>query len=414
MKVLVAAASFAPSISGVQRHALNLARCLLLRSEVSELHFVVAPWQQQMAQEGGLPAQQSSDRRFRMHVAAISRGSLSRNLWYYRRLPQLARQLRVDLVHLSYPMLINASAFHCPTAVTLHDLYPYEMPMNFGFPKFLFNRAVLRQCLRAADAIVCVSEATRARLRCYAPRSVWRKAVRIYNCVEPEFRVAESSPIPGWKGEPFLLCVAQHRRNKNISTLLRAFECMLRSGWLKTDPKLVVVGMRGPETARIQRCVCELGLGGSTTFLEDLAEPELQWLYRNCEALVAPSLTEGFGLPVAEGLLAGCRIVCSDIAAHREIADGLSRFVPLRDHAADRLAAAIADATNEPKEPPARLPQFSSSVLAGEYLALYRNLVRSTDQVRNEPAAGRDGSSAPATASSGVRGEPALELRGES
>jgi hypothetical protein len=55
--------------------------------------------------------------------------------------------------------------FACPTMVTLHDLYPYEMPMNFGFPKFIFNRMVLQQCLRNTDAIACVSETTLFRLK---------------------------------------------------------------------------------------------------------------------------------------------------------------------------------------------------------------------------------------------------------
>ena len=88
MKILVAAASFSASISGVQRHALNLARCLLLRPEVSALHFVLAPWQLNFAQAAGLP----SDIRLKIHIANINRTSLSRNLWYYRGLPELAAQ----------------------------------------------------------------------------------------------------------------------------------------------------------------------------------------------------------------------------------------------------------------------------------------------------------------------------------
>jgi glycosyltransferase involved in cell wall biosynthesis len=370
MKVLVAAASFATSVSGVQRHALNLARCMLLRSEVSELHFVLAPWQRNFAQDAGLPP----NARLRIHIAPIKRSSLSRNLWYYRRLPRLAAQLEADIVHLSYPMPLNAAAFGCPVVVSLHDLYPYEIPINFGFPKFILNRIVLRQCLRQADAIACVSEATRVRLKQYAPPSVWRKAIRIYNCVEPEPVAAAQAPIPGWRGEPFLLCVAQHRRNKNIPTLIRAFDRLLRCGEIVADAKLVVVGMGGPETGRIRRLVAASGLHGSVHLVEGLAEPELQWCYRQCEALVAPSLTEGFGLPVAEGLLAGCRIICSDIPAHREIGEEHCQFVSLREYAIEALAAAIMDSLCEQKRGPVPLPQLSAPALAGQYMALYREL----------------------------------------
>src|ERR1019366_8474488 len=99
--------------------------------------------------------------------------------------------------------------------------------------------------------------------------------------------------------------------------------------------------------------------------------------YRNCDALVAPSLTEGFDLPIAEGLLAGCRIVCSSIPAHREIVGAECRFVPLRECFVEDLAAAIADILDEPKPQPIALPSFSAPVLASQYQALYSSLIGS-------------------------------------
>jgi hypothetical protein len=48
--------------------------------------------------------------------------------------------------------------FSCPILLTLHDLYPYEVPSNFGLPKVLFNRFILQQCLRSATSIACVSD----------------------------------------------------------------------------------------------------------------------------------------------------------------------------------------------------------------------------------------------------------------
>ncbi|MGO8934644.1 MAG: glycosyltransferase family 4 protein [Terracidiphilus sp.] len=377
MKVLISAASYATSISGIQRHALNVTRCLLLLPEISELHLALAPWQCDLAQSAGLP----SDPRLRTHISAMKRDSFSRNLWYWRRLPQLAAQLQADLVHLTYPVPLNSQAFNCPTVVTLHDLYPYEIPENFGFPKFIFNRAVLHQCLRAVDAIACVSEATRLRLGQYASPAVCRKARTVHNCVESctDFEPAAPglSPIPGWKNEPFLLCVAQHRRNKNICGLIRAFDRLIGSGWIHDGMKLVVIGTGGPETPAILRLVRDKGLNSRVHFFEGLSEAQLQWCYRQCEVLVAPSLTEGFDLPVAEGLLAGCRIVCSSIPAHREIAGDDCKFVPSRESFVEDLAAAIADILDEPKPQPIALPSFSAPVLASKYLALYNRLIES-------------------------------------
>jgi glycosyltransferase involved in cell wall biosynthesis len=409
MKVLIAAASFASTISGLQRHALNLARCLLQLPEITEVHLLLAPWQCNFAQCVGLP----SDARLRTHIADIKRNSFSRNLWYYRSLPQLAAHLDADVLHLSYPMPLNRQAFHCSTVVTLHDLYPYEIPANFGFPKFLFNRAVLQQCLRAADAIACVSEATLLRLKQYTPAPVWRKAVRIYNCVEPETAVASESPIPNWKRAPFLLCVAQHRRNKNIPTLIRAFDRLIASDWIAANTKLVVIGTRGPETSAILHATNNTRVRDRIHFLEGLSEPQLQWCYQRCDALIAPSLTEGFDLPVSEGLIAGCRIVCSDIPAHREVAAANCSYFPLCENAVDHLAATVADILDAPKPRPIALPHLSAAALASQYLALYRKLIESAAVRRNEIRDNSLGTAMPdAIAIASPQRQSALEYRG--
>jgi glycosyltransferase involved in cell wall biosynthesis len=379
MKILLAAASFSSHISGLQRHAFNVARCLLQQPEISAVHLVVAPWQRELVQAAGL----NPGARLVIHIAEMKPSSFSRNLWYYRQLPALAASLHADVVHLSYPMPIDAASFACPTVVTLHDLYPYEIPLNFGFPKFIFNRLILQQCLRSINAIACVSEATSVRLRQYAPATTWRKAVRIYNCVEAESLCAMESPIPGWQGEPFLLCVAQHRRNKNIPLLIRTLDRLLGFGQIDPRMKLVVIGIAGPETRSIYRLVSGRDLDLSVHFLEGLSEPELQWCYARCEALVAPSMTEGFGLPVAEALLAGCRVICSDIPAHREVGDGHCRFVALRKNAEEALAEAIVATLREPAKAPISLPQFSSSLLAKQYIGLYRRLVAPAALLQN-------------------------------
>lgn len=378
MKILIAAASFASNISGLQRHAINVAWCLLPRPEISSLHFVVAPWQREFVDASRL----TMHARLKLHVAEMDRGSLSRNSWYFRRLPELAARVGADLVHLTYPMPINAKALQCPTVVTLHDLYPYEIPMNFGFPKFIFNRLILRQCLRSVDAIGCVSDATKRRLNQYLP-STTKKAVKIYNCVEPGLCGSSEPPIPDRHDEPFLLSIAQHRRNKNLPLLIRTYHRLLRSRQIPSNTGLIIVGISGPETGKIEQLVSALGLSRSIHFLEGLSEPELQWCYRNCEALIAPSITEGFGLSIAEGLLAGCRIVCSDIPAHREIGDGRCRFIKLKVDAEEALASAIVASLSDPREPRAHLPELSPPVLAEQYISLYRRLITTAAPAKN-------------------------------
>ena len=263
MKILIAAASFSPHISGVQRHALNVTRCLLRRPEVEAVTLAIAPWQRNLADADTF----NCDPRLSIHVAEMDRNAFGRNHWYYRRLPRVASSLDADLVHLSFPMPIRAAAFHCPTVVTLHDLYPYEIPLNFGFPKFALNRIVLQQCFRNVDAIACISDSTCASFKRYSPRAVWHKAIRIHNCVEPAADTLHRVAVPGWLCEPFLLCVAQHRRNKNIELLIRSFRTLLRCGEIDSAMNLFIVGIGGPETRRHPQARFPLRPRSPRTFL---------------------------------------------------------------------------------------------------------------------------------------------------
>jgi len=371
MKILIALASSSGQLSGVQRHAINLARCLLMRDEVTQVHLVAAPWQQEFLRALAPVA----DARVRLHSAPIGNSARSRNLWFYRQLPHLAVQLSADIVHLAYPAPICRRMFQCPVVATLHDLYPYDIPENFGFPKVFFNRAVLRQCLHSVDAVACVSQSTLLRLHSMYPRIAPKCSTLIYNSVEPSSAGKNDGQLPEWSHHSFLLCVAQHRRNKNVLLALKVFDRLLRSGALTLDSRMIVVGIPGPETAAIHRFIRTSGLNDRVLLLNGISEEHLQWSYRNCLLLLAPSIVEGFGLPVAEALLAGCSVVCSDIPSFRELGSSHCRYVPLGADQEQAFAEAIITTLHSLSPNPVALPQLSPTTVAGEYMRLYRSLL---------------------------------------
>jgi glycosyltransferase involved in cell wall biosynthesis len=367
MKVVVTLASTPKNLAGVPRHAVNLIHCLLTRREFSEVHLVAAPWQLDFVRA----ASPLSDSRFKLHSAHIGNNTVRRNLWFYNQLPVLAQQLGADLVHLAYPVPVRSGAFKCPTVVTLHDLYPYDIPENFGFPKVLVSRAILRQCLRKVDAIACVSQFTLSRLQ-KLDDHLAEKASVIPNSVEREPRPEDVVAPVECSGRPFVLCVAQHRRNKNIPVALRAFGALLHAGQLPSSTQFLLVGNQGPETPAIRKLTAALGLSKNIFELTGISDAQLQWCYRNCCLLVAPSEIEGFGLPVAEALLAGCRVVCSDIPAFHEIGNGYCKYSPLGSQQVTMLADAMRDALNLPLPIPISLPKLSPQVVGQQYLELYR------------------------------------------
>ena len=368
MNLLITAISSATGPSGICRHACNLVRCAVSRTEIQRITLAVGKWQE--------PYFQSSFKLAEAKLSVVSvdiaNDAFARNLWHLQKLPSLADSVAADIVHLSFPVPIRRSSLRCPVVVSLHDLYPYDEPDNFGFPKVFFNRVFLQQCLKEVDSIACVSEATLSRVRERFPRLALRKAVVIYNCVT--IGANESVWTAGERCR-FVLMVAQHRANKNIVLAVKAFEELLQRNTVQEQTLLLVVGNRGPETPAIESAIKRRALEKNVRLLDSVSDGELRWLYSNCELLLAPSLVEGFGLPVAEGLLCGSRVVCSDIPAFREIGGEACHYFDLHaESGSAAMVSVISDALRTPARPTDNHGRFSLEHVAGEYAVLYSRL----------------------------------------
>ncbi len=368
MNLLITAISSATGPSGICRHACNLVRCAVSRTEIQRITLAVGKWQEPYFQRSF----KLEDARLSVVSVDIANDAFARNLWYLQKLPNLAHDVAADIVHLSFPVPIRRSSLRCPVVVSLHDLYPYDEPDNFGFPKVFFNRVFLQQCLKEVDSIACVSEATLSRVRERFSRLAHRKAVVIYNCVT--IGANESVWTAGERCR-FVLMVAQHRANKNIVLAVKAFDELLRRKTVQEQTMLLVVGNRGPETPAIESAIKRRALDKNVRLVDSVSDGELRWLYSNCELLLAPSLVEGFGLPVAEGLLCGSRVVCSDIPAFREIGGEACHYFDLHaESGSATMVSVISDALRAPVGPTDTHDRFSLEHVAGEYAVLYSRL----------------------------------------
>jgi glycosyltransferase involved in cell wall biosynthesis len=223
------------------------------------------------------------------------------------------------------------------------------------------------------DAIACVSAFTRSRLAHWLPPQVSQKALTIPNSVAPIYD-AGAAPQPLRGGQPFVLCIAQHRQNKNVPLALRIFAQALRANIFARDTRFLVLGISGPDTRRILKEVLDLDLGDRVALLSGISDQELRWCYRNCSLLLAPSSVEGFGLPIAEALISGCPVVCSDIPPFREVGGNHCRYVAFGEGLMEGYLGAIQQTLAEPRKPGASMPELAPSSIAGRYMDLYRRL----------------------------------------
>jgi glycosyltransferase involved in cell wall biosynthesis len=368
VNLLITAISSATAPSGICRHAYNLVRCAASCKEVLRITLAVGKWQKSYFENSF----ELRDAKLTIVSVDISNNAFARNLWYLRELPGLVDDVAADIVHLSFPVPIRRINLRCPVLVSLHDLYPYDEPDNFGFPKVFFNRVFLQQCLKEVACVACVSETTLSRLKMRFPRSAQRKAVVVHNCVAIH---SNKLTLPAYEQCQFVLMVAQHRANKNVLLAINVFEELLQREKVDKKTLLLLVGNSGPETAAIRIAIRQKALEKKVKLVAVVSDGELRWLYENCELLIAPSSMEGFGLPVAEGLLCGSRVVCSDIPAFREIGGAACHYFDLHaESVSSAMIAAICNALAEPARPAKRLERFSLENIAKEYAALYMRL----------------------------------------
>jgi glycosyltransferase involved in cell wall biosynthesis len=370
MHILIAALHRPSKPTGVCRYAANLARCLADTEKVSRVTLVVGQWQKHYF-EGAFSLESP---KIQIESIDIKNSSLSRNLWFLFELPKLAKKLAPDLVHLSFPIPFLRSRFFCPVVATIHDLYPYECPENFGYKQVLFNRLFLQQCLNQSDGLTCVSQTTLESLNRFFPKISSKKTTAvIYNYVD----FSEITPQPPIElkdslSTPFLLSVGQHRKNKNLDLLIQAFASLLKKNKLEASTKLVIVGSSGPETDNLNNLVAQLSLQEQVLMVSAIGDRELCWLYQNCQSFIIPSSTEGFCIPLVEALYLSCRVVCSAIPIFQEVGSKDCIYFDLQNNSVENLSRAICEVlTRSLPDKSLKDELFSKAGAADEYLKLY-------------------------------------------
>ena len=367
MRVLVVGLSRYSAPTGICRYADMTCRAL---SGVSGIHtsLLIGSWQEHYFRK----ILDSTSHSNVMSVE-VRNNPFSRNAWYTIKLPAIARDLGADVVHFAYPVPF-VRKLHCPTVVTVHDMYPFEVPENFRFAAA--NRGFLKLCLRRCDAIICISHTTLEALTRFLPHvAKSRFLTQNYNPINRLEVVAGQKPLAKLESGMFLLTVGQHRRNKNLDLLQRTFASLRANARIPMDWKLAIVGSEDRESTELKALTRELRLESHVLYLSSITDSEIAWLYRNCAIAAFPSAYEGLCMPVVEALLTGAKVVCSDIPTLREVGMNACTYFQLQYQPVEAFARAISAAMLRPTEPVRTWDHFSPSSVAQQISQVYRSVV---------------------------------------
>ncbi len=244
------------------------------------------------------------------------------------------------------PRLVHSPDFIAPITpfarriISVHDLHFLEHPEHLDKGSRRYYSLIYRS-LAAADAVIAVSRHT-ARQLFDRTRVEPSKVVTILNGVDltrplptiEDARVLLRRRLPGdvfarlLSDRPMVLSVGTIEPRKRQWLLLDAMH-HLRESALR--PLLLLAGQPGWECDDITTRIHDESRHDDVVWLDAVDDELLDALYAAAAIVAIPSMDEGFGLTMLEGMRAGAPVIASNRGALPEVASGAALLVDSDD-----------------------------------------------------------------------------------
>ncbi len=244
--------------------------------------------------------------------------------WFSLRLPLAIYQDGVD-VFLGLSQAVPLLVKRCFSIGFIYDLAFLHYPQAYPDSLQRLQRQT-DQVMRRSNHIVTISQASGGDLKKHYPR--YSGAVTIaYPGVESSFSPQGKTYV--WKN-PYFLFVGSLKREKNIGTILDAFSRFV--SWYKKPMDILLVGGDYWRDPKIDQILKKNVLKGRVHLLGYTDDAILPLVYCGAQALVTPSLWEGFCLPALEAMACGCPVIGSQTGAFPEVVGDAGILVnPLKE-----------------------------------------------------------------------------------
>jgi glycosyltransferase involved in cell wall biosynthesis len=302
--------------------------------------------------------------RQRLQVLRVRPGQTANAEAYADGINEIIERHRIGLYWSPNPLMLNVllpvkKTAGCVFAATIFDLIPAVMEMHFRkhWPARTINayKKKLQVLENHYDLFLHISGHTQSDFL----RMVGGAAEKL-NAVTPLAADEAFRPyaFPGFPGDQdYVLYPGGFDPRKNMDRALEAFAAMKNkysAEPLVAKTALVIVCHKDAASeGEFRRRARKLGIDDHVKLTGFVTDTELVSLYQKARCLFFPSLYEGFGLPVLEGLACGLPIAASNNSSIPEVAGDLAFYFDPYD--IDDMAAELYCALNAPRDLDARL-----------------------------------------------------------
>jgi glycosyltransferase involved in cell wall biosynthesis len=352
-------------LSGVGRYAFEL--CKALDTKLPEALFFIYS-----TSTNNLPF---FSERWTLRTKPPLRGPFAMTRWLRYHVPEYCSQDKLDAFW-AVATLAPILPVHIRIIATVYDLNYMLVPRTMKLGTLWAHRMFFRSSLARASAITTISRGTADRL---ATLLGFRTTAVVTPGVSAVFHRRDEQTISACLhayrvAPPYLLAVATKEPRKNLELLIRTFLGMKKDGMLPAH-KLVLVGDSGWRNASLSKLLRQAPLD-SVVSLGYVSDHDLSVLYSGSEALVFPSVYEGFGMPLAEARACGTRVVSSDIPELREAGDPRGVYIAATEQG---IRNGIVSCLTQPRPLPADGPQLPTWTAAAAIMSgVFSNVVNRT------------------------------------
>jgi glycosyltransferase involved in cell wall biosynthesis len=197
------------------------------------------------------------------------------------------------------------------TVMTVHDLGAEYLPKMHQLKQQLYLKYITHYQLRSSSKLIAVSQATKDDL--VEKVGIDPKRIEVvYEGFNKD--LINKIDIKGNSKEQYYLFVGTIQPRKNLERIIEAFSRQT------SVFSLLIVGGKGWLLDEIYKLPKKLDIEERVKFLGRVPDEKLASLYKNAEALLFPSLFEGFGLPILEAQSLGCPVITSNLSSMPEVA----------------------------------------------------------------------------------------------
>lgn len=222
----------------------------------------------------------------------------------------------IDVIH--YPVTVPIPDLaDVPKVVTILDTQHRDLPQMFSPAERTFRRWAYDRAARRADAVVTNTAFSAERIVHHL--GISRNKIHVIQLGIDHDRFTPEGPAPDIVGLPerYVYYPANAWSHKNHRRLLEAFA--------RADDRELHLVLTGREMGSKELT----DLGPRVVHLGHVPESQVAALYRGAQALIFPSLYEGFGFPPLEAMACGCPVAVSNNGAAAEVCgDAALRFDP--------------------------------------------------------------------------------------